>query len=270
MRIKDHLSSPANPRIKQLLQLQKSRTRRDTGLFLLEGPKEIERACLKHYDFKALFFVPEMISPSKVGEFATGNTEVFTITPALFQKVAYRGNTFGVVVVAKQKQHGLQSLQLKPNPLVMVLEAVEKPGNLGAILRTADAAGVDAVIVCDAQTDIYNPNVVRSSVGCVFTVPVAVGGSESVIEYLKSRKIKIFCTALTASKPFTEINFTKPSAIVMGTEATGLSQHWLEASDENIIIPMAGIADSLNVSTSAAIVTFEAVRQRDSLVLSGH
>jgi TrmH family RNA methyltransferase len=262
LKIKDHLTSTKNPKINSIRILQKPRERRAQKLMVMEGPKEIERARIKGYRFRSVYFVPEMINQRTVHSIIDQETEVYSITRDLFEKLSYRGNTFGALVVAEQKKHDLQSLQLQKNPLVLVIEAVEKPGNLGAILRTADAAGVDAVIVCDAQTDIYNPNVIRSSVGCLFTVPVAVAGSEDVISFLKNKGIQIFCTALTASEPYTEIDFSKPSAIVMGTEATGLSKQWLQSSDQNIIIPMAGIADSLNVSTSAAIVTFEAVRQR--------
>jgi RNA methyltransferase, TrmH family len=262
LKVREHLTSAKNPKINNLRLLQKPRVRREQGLLVLEGFKETERAHRAGYDFSSVFFVPEMIPDQEIGKFVSEQTEVYSITPSLFQKIAYRENTFGAVAIAKQKGHGLDSLHLKANPLILVLESVEKPGNLGAVLRTADAAAVDAVIVCDAQTDIYNPNVIRSSIGCLFTVPLAVAGSEEVISYLKTNRINIYCTALTASKTYTEIDFSKPSAIVMGTEATGLSDRWLYASDQNIIIPMAGIADSLNVSTSAAIVTFEARRQR--------
>jgi len=262
LKVSEHLTSTKNPKIKNIQLLQKHRERDEQGLFVLEGPLEIERAHQAGYEFATVFFVPEMINQSSVEKFVTGTTDVFSISAALFEKLTYRGNTGGMLVLAKQKDHKLENLQLKANPLIVVLEALEKPGNLGAILRTADAAAVDAVVVCDPHTDIYNPNVVRSSIGCLFTVPVAVASSDELIHFLKSVNISIFCTALTASVSYHTIDFRQASAIVMGTEATGLTDKWLGVSSRNIIIPMAGIADSLNVSTSAAIVIFEAVRQR--------
>ncbi len=144
-----------------------------------------------------------------------------------------------------------------------MIEGVEKPGNLGAILRSADASGIDAVIVSDPQIDVYNPNVIRSSIGCIFTVPLGVADTPTTIDWLKQKNVAIHCAALTASEPYTTVDFTNPSAIVMGTEATGLTDQWLESSDQNIIIPMHGVADSMNVSTSAAVILFEAIRQRN-------
>jgi TrmH family RNA methyltransferase len=158
--------------------------------------------------------------------------------------------------------HGLNQLRLSKNPLLLILESVEKPGNLGAVLRTADAAGVDAVIICDPHTDFYNPNVIRSSVGCVFTNQIASATSEETINWLKENNIKIFSTYLKASAPYHETDFTKPCAIILGTEATGLSDLWVKKSDATIIIPMQGKIDSMNVSTAAAVVVFEARRQR--------
>jgi TrmH family RNA methyltransferase len=147
--------------------------------------------------------------------------------------------------------------------LVLILEGVEKPGNLGAVLRTADAAAVDAVIICDPQTDFYNPNVIRSSVGCIFTNQLAAASSEETIEWLRKNNIAIFCTYLKASKSYHLTDFTQPSAIVMGTEATGLSDVWVKNSTANIIIPMLGKIDSMNVSNAAAVVVYEAMRQRE-------
>src|SRR5258706_6486660 len=167
-----------------------------------------------------------------------------------------------MIAVAEQKPHLLSQIKLKKNPLILVLEAVEKPGNLGAILRTADAAGVDAVIICDPQTDFYNPNVIRSSVGCVFTNQLAAVSSDVAIAWLKKTQIITVCTSLQASRPYHQIDFTQPCAIVMGTEATGLSELWTKNSDANIIIPMQGKIDSMNVSNAAAVVVFEVLRQR--------
>lgn len=257
-----HLTSTKNPGIKNILQLQKPRYRREQNVFVIEGLKEIEKAHAAGYHFVSVYFCPELISFSQVEKFTTATSEVFSISSDLFEKITYRGNTGGLLVLSRPKPHTLDRLVLSENPLLLILESVEKPGNLGAILRTADAAGADAVIICDQQTDIYNPNVIRSSIGCLFTVPLFTGNTEEVIGKLKANNIKIYCTALTASVSYHTIDFTEPAAIVLGAESTGLTGKWLEHSTQNIIIPMHGIADSLNVSTSAAIVVFEAKRQR--------
>jgi TrmH family RNA methyltransferase len=261
--INDHITSNQNPRIRNFQHLLKARERRHQGVFVLEGILEIGKAAAAGYHFKSVFFCPDIISAKAVEELIDENhQEVFSVSTEIFEKIAYRENSGGIVILAESQEHKLENLKLKEQPLLIVLEAVEKPGNLGAILRTADAAAVDAVIICDPQTDLYNPNVVRSSIGCLFSVPVAVAGSAEVINWLGMKKISIYCTALTASVPYHTINFKMSSAIVLGTEATGITKTWLDASDNNIIIPMLGQADSLNVSTAAAIVVFEARRQR--------
>lgn len=181
----------------------------------------------------------------------------------VFEKIAYREGSDGLLAVAIPKYADLQAFKpKKKNPLIIVLETVEKPGNLGAVMRTADAAGVDAVIIADPRTDLYNPNAIRASVGCIFSVPLFACSSEECIKWLKNNNITIYCTYLKASIDYLDADFKKASAIVMGTEATGISQQWVDAADQNIIIPMNGIADSLNVSVTTAIVTFEAIRQR--------
>ena len=261
--IKDHITSAQNPRIRNFQHLMKARERRHQGVFVLEGILEIGKAMAAGYQFKSVFFCPDIISSKEVEELLDENhEEIFSVSSDIFAKIAYRGTSGGIVLLSEPREHKLENLKLRDRPLLIVLEAVEKPGNLGAILRTADAAAVDAVIICDPQTNIYNPNVVRSSIGCLFSVPVAVANSTEVINWLERKKISIYCTALTASLPYHTINFKRPSAIVLGTEATGITKTWLDASDNNIIIPMLGKADSLNVSTAAAIVVFEARRQR--------
>lgn len=194
------------------------------------------------------------------------------VTPAVYEKMAYRGSTEGVIAVAKCKDHSLSSLLLPPssflekkNPLIVVLESVEKPGNLGAILRTAEAAQVDAVIVCDPLTDLYNPNLIRASIGGVFAVPTAVCTSKECIAFLKEHKIRILTAQLQDSYDYYDYDMQQATAIVMGTESTGLSQQWRDAADVHIRIPMLGRLDSLNVSVSAAILMYEAVRQRNKL-----
>lgn len=256
------ITSTQNPKIKNLLALEKPRERRKQCLFVIEGKKEIGLALEAGYKIGNLFFCEEIISLPEVKTLAAHDPLLIPVSKEVFEKIAMREGTGGVIAVAEQKTHRLDQLTLSPNPLLLVLEGVEKPGNLGAILRTADAAGVDAVIICDPQTDFYNPNVIRSSVGCVFTKQTASATSEETIAWLKKNNIAIYCTYLQASKPYHQTDFTRPSAIVMGTEATGLSDLWVQSAEANIIIPMQGKIDSMNVSTAAAVVVFEAKRQR--------
>ena len=186
------------------------------------------------------------------------------ISKEVYQKLAYRDTTEGVLAIAKTKLHAIDSISFKSqNPLILVAEAPEKPGNIGALLRTADAANVDTVFIANPKTDLYNPNIIRSSVGCLFTNQIVTGDTSDIITFLKEKKINIFCAALKASTNYHLQDFTAPAAIVVGTEATGLSSEWLEHSTQNIIIPMQGEIDSMNVSVAAGILIFEAKRQRD-------
>jgi TrmH family RNA methyltransferase len=256
------INSTQNPKIKHLLSLEKPRERRKQGVFVIEGKKEIGLARDAGYVLDTLFFCEAIIPATEADHYTQPQTLLIPVSGEVFEKIAVRESTGGLVAIARQKPHGLDGLQLSAQPLLLIVEAVEKPGNLGAILRTADAAGVDAVIICDPQTDFYNPNVVRSSVGCLFTKQIAAATSEETIAWLRKNNIAIYCTYLQASRPYHEIDFTLPSAIVMGTEATGLSDVWVDNSNANIIIPMQGKIDSMNVSTAAAVVVFEARRQR--------
>jgi TrmH family RNA methyltransferase len=256
------ITSTQNPKIKSLLALEKPRERRKQQLFMIEGKKEIGLALEAGYKMGNIFFCDEIIREEEVTELFNDDKLLIPVSKDVFDKLAVRENSGGMIAVAEQKLHTLDQLSLSKNPLVLVLESVEKPGNLGAILRTADASGVDAVIICDPQTDFYNPNVIRSSIGCIFTKQVAAATSEETIAWLKKNKIGIYCTYLKASKSYHLTDYTQPSAIVMGTEATGLSEIWVKNSDANIIIPMQGKIDSMNVSTAAAVVVFEAKRQR--------
>ena len=256
--------STKNPRVKQLLELQtKSRNRRREGLFVIEGLLEVERAAKAGYSFKHVYFNKKLVDETTAATYCLPGEQPVSLSPAVYEKVAYRQSTGGIIAVAYAQQHSLENLTLSSNPLLLVAEAVEKPGNLGALIRTADAANIDGLIICDPLTDIYNPNVIRASTGGVFNVPIAIADTDLVIQWLRSQQINIYCTALTASVRYDKIDYRKPSVIVMGTEATGLSERWLRASTQNIIIPMLGQLDSLNVSVSAAIVVFEAARQRD-------
>ena len=256
------ITSAQNPKVKSLIALEKPRERRKQQLFIIEGKKEIGLALEAGYKIGNIFFCDEIIDINEIPNGLKDDKLIIPVTKSVFEKIAVREGSGGVIAVAEQKPHLLSEIKLKDNPLVLVLEAVEKPGNLGAVLRTADAAGVDAVIICDPQTDFYNPNVIRSSVGCVFTKQLAAASSDETIAWLKKNKIKIFCTSLQAAHPYHQIDFRQPSAIVVGTEATGLSEQWTKNSDANIIIPMHGKIDSMNVSNATAVVVFEAVRQR--------
>lgn len=256
------ITSVHNPKIKSLLALEKPRERRKQQLFIIEGKKEISMALEASYKIGNLFYCIDLVPETDLKSLGVENKFLVPITQEVFDKIAVRENSGGVIAVAEMKPFRLEEIKLSKVPLVLVLESIEKPGNLGAILRTSDAAGLDAVIVCDSQTDFYNPNVVRSSLGCIFTQQIAATTSDEAIGWLKKNKISLYCTYLKASKPYYEVDFRLPCAIVMGTEATGLSDTWIKNSSANIIIPMHGKIDSMNVSTSAAVLVFEACRQR--------
>lgn len=249
--------SVQNARIKHVVALQlKSSLRREKGLFVVEGQREIEHCIACGYEITELFVIDSLGY--------SGGIPATVVTPQVYEKMAYRERTEGIIAVAKCKEHRLDDLHLKEKPLVVVIESVEKPGNLGAILRTAEAAGVDAVMVCDPLTDLYNPNLIRASIGGVFSVPVAVCNSKDCIAFLKAHKIRILTAQLQDSYDYYDYDMHEATAIVMGTESTGLTQQWREAADAHIRIPMLGRLDSLNVSVSAAILMYEAVRQRNS------
>jgi RNA methyltransferase, TrmH family len=257
------ITSAQNPYIKSLVQLQeKSKTRKELELFLIEGKREIDLAIESDYEVKTILFVPEFISKSQLEKWSKKNIEFIEINKEVYQKLAYRDSTQGVIALAKSKKLELSDLILSKNPLILIAEGPEKPGNIGALLRTADAANLDAVIIANPKSDLYNPNIVRSSVGCLFTNQIATGTSKEIIAYLKENDIAIFCATLQNSTIYDTQNFSQPTAIVVGTEATGLSQEWRKAATQNIIIPMHGKIDSMNVSVAAAILVFEAKRQR--------
>lgn len=252
------ITSKTNPKIKNVVKLQKSSVRREQNRIIIEGKREIERAVACGFVVDTLFVCNEILKES----IDIKASLVEEVSLEVFEKIAYREGSDGLLAVAIPKYADLKDFKPKKNPLIIVLETVEKPGNLGAIMRTADAAGVDAVIIADPRTDLFNPNAIRASIGTIFSVPLFACSSEECIEWLKSNSIKIYCTYLKASIDYLEADFRKGSAIVMGTEATGISDIWVEAADQNLIIPMNGIADSLNVSVTTAIVVFEAIRQR--------
>ena len=280
------ITSAQNPKIKNLLLLQeKSKARREQGLFVVEGRRELEHCREAGLSIRTLFVCREIFGDIDSAEnyflcscpknqFPAESQSVLRhpthseapsiieIPEALYRKVAYRESTEGIIAEVEYKSLKLEELQLPENPLVMVLESVEKPGNLGAVLRSADAAGVDAVIFCDPLTDLYNPNLIRASIGAVFTVPTVLASSQEAIAFLQERGIQILTAQLQDSSLYYDVDMRRGTALVMGTEATGLTDLWRKAASAHIRIPMLGRLDSLNVSVSAAILLFEAVRQR--------
>jgi RNA methyltransferase, TrmH family len=260
----NQINSVLNPFVKQLVQLKyKSRERKKSGLFLIEGEREITLALKGGYDIDTILFYPEIFSEKQLNDLTNKQLNAIEVSKEVYQKLAYRETTEGVIAVAKTKDLSIKSISLNTaNPLILVAEAPEKPGNIGALLRTADAANVDAVIIANPKTDLYNPNIIRSSVGCVFTNKITTGSTQEIISFLKENNICIICAELQASVEYHTQDFTKPTAIIVGTEATGLSDEWLQNATQNIIIPMQGEIDSMNVSVAAGILIFEAVRQR--------
>ena len=261
------ISSVQNPRVKAVLALQqKSAERRRTGLFVVEGRRELEHCVEERFEVESVYVCKEMVGEGE--DVWMDRLEVIEVTRAVYEKMAYRGSTEGMIAVVKERKLQLGDLRLREKPLLMVVERVEKPGNLGAILRSADAAGVDAVIVCDALTDLWNPNLIRSSIGAVFTVPCVLCGSDECICFLKERGVQILTAQLQDSEEYYDVDMKQGTAIVMGTEATGLTEVWRQAADAHIRIPMLGRLDSLNVSVSAAVLLYEAVRQRGKAFMS--
>jgi rRNA methylases len=258
------ITSLQNLAIKNIVKLSKSKERREQQLFVIEGARELSLALQSGYRIEAVYVCREMFEKTKYPDLldSFSGSNIFDISLPVFEKIAYRENSDGVVALAKPKPHSLEEIKLSDNPFVIILESVEKPGNLGAVLRTADAAAVDAVIVCDPQTDLYNPNVIRSGVGGLFTVQSAICSSEEALEWLQAHNITPFAAELQAAEFYQNIDFTHPSAIVMGTEADGLTGFWRENAKKRIKIPMRGKIDSLNVSVTTAVLTFEAMRQR--------
>lgn len=263
------ITSTQNPFIKELVQLkEKSRTRKKTNTFLIEGLREISLAIKGNYKIDTLLIDPSIIKDEELTSLTENyesTVDIIEISKEVYKKIAFRETTEGILAVAKSKDLSLNAISFSSKtPLVLVAEAPEKPGNIGALLRTADAAGIDVVLIANPKTDMYNPNIIRSSVGCVFTTQIASGTTSEVIDFLKNHNIKMYGAALTASVEYQTIDYKEGSAIIVGTEATGLSKEWLENTTNNIIIPMRGAIDSMNVSVSAAIILFEAVRQRNN------
>lgn len=257
-----HIESIQNTTIKNLLKLQdKSRERKKQGLFVIEGKREVSLAIKGGYEIVSVLFCQDFISEEEIN--SLNFNEVISISKEVYQKIAYRDTTEGMVAVVKSKKFNLSELSFNTTtPLILVAEAPEKPGNIGALLRTADAANLDAVLIANPKTDLYNPNIVRSSVGCLFTNQIATGTTNEIIDFLKENNINSYATTLQNSNEYHKEDYTQASAIVVGTEATGLSEEFRNTATQNINIPMQGQIDSMNVSVAAAIVIFEAKRQR--------
>jgi TrmH family RNA methyltransferase len=253
------ITSLQNERIKRMVALgQKSSLRRSEGVIVVEGRRELEHCLQCGHEVVAVYHCPALLDSTPACA-----CPHYEVTREVYEKIAYRGSTEGVIAEVRPRQLTLDDLRLGEQPLMIVLEAVEKPGNLGAVLRSADAAHADAVVVCDPLTDLYNPNIIRSSIGAIFTVPCVACTSEECISYLKTNNIQILTAQLQDSLPYYDTDMRCGTAIVMGTESTGLTNQWRAAADRHIRIPMKGQLDSLNVSVSAAILLFEAVRQRE-------
>lgn len=255
------ISSSQNLKIKEIIRLRKAAKRKKEDLIVIEGKKEIEMARAGGIEINNFFCCPELNQDAD--KIIPGDDQgLFSVAPGVFKKISLREHPDGFLATAKPRYFKLSDIKLSPAPLVLVLEAVEKPGNLGAIFRVADAAGVDAVIISDPRTDIYNPNVIRASRGAVFSVPAAISPADRIITWLKDNKIKIFAATPNTDKFYTEPEYSGAAAIVIGTEHEGLSETWLKAADQKIKIPMRGKIDSLNAAVSAAVMVYEVIRQR--------
>ncbi len=261
------ITSLQNPRIKQAVKLRQRAFRDQTGLMLVEGYREIRRALDNQYRPANLFACADFFlgknEPALIEQCRAAGAEIVVCTPPVFEKIAYRERPEGLLAILPQIQGRLDKLAPGKDALIVVAESIEKPGNLGTILRSADAAGVDAVIVCDPRTDIYNPNVVRASIGTIFSVPVVTTEFETAREWLRQHNIRTLAATPHARQVYTEPDLTAGIAIVLGTEQYGLSEHWMSTADLQVRIPMRGQADSLNVAAAATILLFEARRQRD-------
>ncbi|MFO7653971.1 MAG: RNA methyltransferase [Candidatus Krumholzibacteriia bacterium] len=260
------LTSLQNPRVKALVKLRQHRERERRRLTLLEEPLVIRRALEAGYPLQEVWVCPERLVDVELADLAAelerAGVPVQEAAGAVLDKVSYRGSSDGLLAVAPQRRRLLADLQLGQRPLLVVLLAVEKPGNLGAVLRTADACGCDAVLVGDPGTDLYNPNVVRASRGALFTVPAVADTAAAVLAFLGERGIVRIAATPDASEPYTGVDLTGPTALVLGPEHGGLSAAHRQECDRAVRVPMLGVVDSLNVATTAAVVLYEALRQR--------
>ena len=265
--MRTELTSPANPKIKHVVKLRSCSTREETGEMIVEGFRECRRALDNGYRPGAIFHCPELYLKNEneaqlVADAERVGADVFTCTKTAFVKMAYKERPDGLLMTGPHVAKRLADLELPPNALVIVTESIEKPGNLGTILRSADAANVAAVIVCDRTTDIHNPNVVRASTGTMFSVPIVEASSDEALAWLKAKGFKILAATPHAEKLHFEVDLTGNVAIALGAEQYGLTAKWMDGAELRVRIPMLGLADSLNVSAAATILVYEAVRQR--------
>ena len=260
------ITSVQNPKVKQVIKLRRRPHRDELGLLLVEGYRELRRALHNGWRPVRLFFCPEMFrggnEPALVTECARAGAELIRCTEKVFNKIAYRDRPEGLLALGPQIHLSLADLKLRGTPLLLVTQSIEKPGNLGTMLRSADAAGAHGVIVCDRTTDINNPNVVRASIGALFALPVVEADSDETIQWLCSRGIRIICASPHASDPYYAVDMTGPTALVVGSEQYGLDRRWMDSADYQVLIPMRGQCDSLNVAAAATVLLFEAARQR--------
>ncbi|MEX1208887.1 MAG: RNA methyltransferase [Acidimicrobiia bacterium] len=267
----DPITSPSNPRIKALVRLRNRRERDRSGRFLVEGYRELSRALGAGIVLDELYVAPGLFlghnEAALVAQAAATGTEIIDVADAAFARASYRDRPEGLIAVARQFPAAISDVDLSGNPLILVVEGIEKPGNLGTMLRTADAAGATAVIVADPSTDPFNPNVVRASLGTLFTVPIAVTDSVAAIDWLRANRVQVLAATPLGAMPHHSVDLTGPTALVVGSEQYGLSDAWLEAADSRIVIRMPGSVDSLNAAMAAGILLFEAVRQREHLAL---
>jgi TrmH family RNA methyltransferase len=261
------ITSLTNPRVKAAVRLRDRREREATGLTIVDGAREILRALDAGVRVETAFLAPDLVRSADAIAVADriGRRETtLEVSPDVLAKVAFGDRSDGVVAIVEVPRPALDDVPLAEDPLVVVVEGVEKPGNLGAILRSADGAGVDAIVVADPLTDAFNPNAIRASLGTIFALPVVTASSVDTLAWLGAHGIRPVATIVEASVPYTAADLRGPLAVVLGSEAEGLSEIWRSAGVTAIAIPMAGIADSLNVSVAAAVVLFEAVRQRSA------
>ncbi|NTV29561.1 MAG: RNA methyltransferase [Candidatus Omnitrophica bacterium] len=261
----EKITSPQNPGVKRVARLRVKKGRDAKHLTIVEGVREVRQALAAGLRFSGAYVCSEGVyrcPPEIVGELESAGIRVNDTTCTVFDKLAYGDRTEGVLALVEPAVRSLADLKLRDNPLIVVLESVEKPGNLGAVLRTCDGAGVDALIVCDERTDIYNPNVVRSSLGTIFSVPTVSCAGREAADFLAERGITTYAAVVQAEQFYYDKDWRRPCAIVLGSEQDGLSDFWLRNANEKVRIPMLGRVDSLNVSVSAAVMIYEAVRQR--------
>lgn len=257
------INSLGNQKIKDLVKLQKASERREKQLIIIDGAREIELARKSGVEFLELFYCPVLIKKEVKDFFGLDQEKITETSEAVFEKICYKENPDGYFALAKMKLIGLDKIKLSKNPLIVILEAVEKPGNLGAIIRTSYAAGVDVIIINDSQTDIYSPNVIRASEGFIFDKQIVIAGVEETADWLRDNKILSYAAATSGKNSYTKEKLSLPAAIILGSEAYGLSDKWLKRADKLIKIPMEKGIDSLNVSVSAAVILYEALRQRE-------